>query len=139
APDLSLTQEDLGKLEAMLDRLGDLTKVGDSYVYQNQQGWAGYEIPPGAANQPGKPLSPLKLAEILRSDVWDNWIFRDRDYSWQTSLLEPVGGMDQFVNSFVRQPLAREAGTIEGLVRFGAKGAGIEVGNDKVTVAYEAG
>jgi len=140
--DLPLTKEDLGKLHAMLAQFGDLTKVEGNpptYVYQNEHGWAGYEIPPGAATQPGKPLSPLKLEEILRSDVWDNWIFRDRDYSWQTSLLEPVGGMDQFVKSFARQPLAREAGTIEGLVHFGAKVLGIDVGNDKVTVAYEEG
>jgi monoamine oxidase len=137
--DLPLTQEDLGKLHAMLARFGDLTKVDGGYVYKNEQGWAGYEIPPGGATQPGKPLSPLKLEEILRSDVWDNWIFRDRDYSWQTSLLEPVGGMDMFVKSFARQPLAREIGTIEGLVHFGAKVAGIEVGNDKVTIAYEQG
>jgi monoamine oxidase len=137
--DLPLTPDDIKKLHAMLAEFGDLTKIDDTYVYRNQQGWAGYEIPPGAANQPGKPLSPLKLEEILRSDVWDNWIFRDRDYSWQTSLLEPVGGMDQFVKGFARQPLAREAGTIEGLVHFGAKVMGIEVGNDKVTVAYEEG
>jgi monoamine oxidase len=138
--DLALTKEDLDKLHDMLVEFGDLTEVPGNpptFVYQNQSGRAGYEIPPGPATEPGKPLSPLALEEILRSDVWDDWIFRDRDYSWQTSLLEPVGGMDQFVKSFARQPLAREAGTIEGLVHFGAKVSGIEVGNDKVTIAYE--
>ena len=140
--DLPLTKDDIGKLHAMLAQFGDLTKIdGDppTYVYQNQQGRAGYEVPPGRATQPGKPLSPLRLEEILRSGVWDNWIFRDRAYDWQTSLLEPVGGMDQFVKSFARQPLVRGAGTIEGLVHFGAKVTGIEVGDDKVTVAYEEG
>jgi monoamine oxidase len=138
--DLQLTPEDIKKLHKMLVEFGDLTEVpGGSAVYRNRQGWAGYEIPPGNASQEGKPLSPLKLEEILRSDVWDNWIFRDRDYSWQTSLLEPVGGMDMFVKSFARQPLAREAGAIEGLVHFGAKVTSIEVGNDKVTVGYEEG
>jgi len=140
--DLPLTPEDIKKLHDMLVQFGDLTEIDGNpptAVYQNKSGWAGYEVPPGSATQPGRPLSPLKLEEILRSDVWDNWIFRDRDYSWQTSLLEPVGGMDQFVKSFARQPLAREAGTIEGLVHFGAKVTGIEVGNDKVTVAYEEG
>jgi monoamine oxidase len=140
--DLPLTKEDIKRLHDMLVEFGDLTEVKGNpptSVYQNKSGWAGYEIPPGRATQPGKPLSPLALEEILRSDVWDNWIFRDRDYSWQTSLLEPVGGMDQFVKSFARQPLAREAGTIEGLVHFGAKVAAIDVGNDKVTVAYDEG
>jgi monoamine oxidase len=142
--DLPLTKEDIKRLHDMLVQFGDLTEIkGDisppPTVYENKSGWAGYQIPPGAANQPGKPLSPLALEEILRSNVWNNWIFRDRDYSWQTSLLEPVGGMDQFVKSFARQPLARAAGTIEGLVHFGARVTGIEVGNDKVTVAYEEG
>ena len=137
--DLPVSKEDLGKLHAMLAQFGDLTKVDGGYVYQNEQGWAGYEIPPGNAHQHGKPLSPLRLEEILRSDVWDNWIFRDRDYSWQTSLLEPVGGMDQFAKGFARQPLAREIGTIEGLVHFGAKVSSIDIGEDKVTIAYDEG
>ena len=140
--DLPLTPDDIKKLQAMLANFGDLTKIEGNpptYVYQNGHGWAGYEIPPGGATQPGKPYSPLKLEEILRSDVWDSWIFRDRQYYWQTSLLEPVDGMDQFVKSFARQPLARQIGTVEGLVHFGAKVSGIDIGKDKVTVAYEQG
>ena len=63
----------------------------------------------------------MKLEEILRSRLWDDWIFRDADIYWQTSLLEPVGGMDQFFKGFMRQPLARQSGTIEGLIRYAAK------------------
>ena len=77
--------------------------------------------PPGLADQPGKPLSPLALDEILRSNVWNDFIFRDAEYYWQTSLLEPVGGMDNFVKAFARQSLTRQAGTIDGLIRYGAK------------------
>jgi len=142
--DLPLSREDLDRLHDMLVEFGDLTEVTaagkpPTWTYQNKSGRAGYEIPPGSASQPGKPLSPLALEEILRSEVWNTWIFRDRQYSWQTSLLEPVGGMDHFVKSFARQPLARETGSIEGLVHFGAKVTGIEIGNDKVTVAYDEG
>lgn len=137
--DLAVSREDLDRLHDMLVELGDLTKVDGTWTYRNASGRAGYEIPPGSASQPGKPLSPLALEEILRSDVWNDWIFRDRDYSWQTSLLEPVGGMDMFVKGFARQPLSRDTGSIEGLVHFGAKVTGIEVGNDKVTVAYDEG
>ena len=35
--------------------------------------------------------------------------------------MEPVGGMDNFVKAFARQSLTRQTGTIEGLVRFGAR------------------
>ena len=79
----------------------------------------------------------MALDEILRSRVWDDYIFRDAEFFWQTSLLEPVGGMDNFVKAFARQSLMQQGGTIEGLVRFGAKVTAIEVASDKVYVAFE--
>jgi monoamine oxidase len=95
--------------------------------------------PPGLADQRGKPLSPLALDEILRSNVWNDYIFRDAEYFWQTSLLEPVGGMDNFVKAFARQPLRRQAGTIEGLIRYGAKVVGVDVGSEEVEVRFADG
>ena len=44
---------------SMIERDGKVT-----YTYANKSGRAGYEVPPGLANQPGKPLSPLVLDEI---------------------------------------------------------------------------
>jgi monoamine oxidase len=141
--DLPISKDDLGKFQEMLAVFGGLTKTDaggrTSYSYKNQFGRAGYEVPPGTAREPGKPLSPLALDEILRSNVWNDWIFRDAEYFWQTSLLEPVGGMDNFVKSFARQPLTRQSGTVEGLIRFGAKVGGIELADDKVTIAFQDG
>jgi monoamine oxidase len=139
--DLPIAPADLEKFQEMLANFGALTKTEaggrTSYSYKNQWGRAGYEIPPGLAREPARPLSPLALDDILRSRVWDDFIFRDAEYFWQTSLLEPVGGMDNFVKGFARQPLARQAGTIEGLVRFGAKVGAIEVSSDEVIIAFE--
>jgi monoamine oxidase len=59
------------------------------------------------------------------------------NYEWQTSLMEPVGGMDMFVKSFARQPLARQLGSIEGLIRYGAKVTEIHTSTDNVTIAFE--
>src|SRR5262245_23514092 len=140
--DLPVTGTDVEKLRDMLATFGDLTKVdaaGKVYSYRNQSGRAGYEIPPGLANEPGKPLSPLALDEILRSNVWNDYIFRDAEYYWQASLLEPVGGMDYFVKAFARQPLRRQGGTIESLVRYGVPVTAIELSGDKVTVVYQEG
>jgi monoamine oxidase len=141
--DLPVTGSDLEKLQEMLVQFGDLTKVetpgrAPSWSYQNQSGRAGLERPAGVAIPP-KPISPMKLEEILRSRVWDDWIMRDADIYWQTSLLEPVGGMDNFFRGFLRRPLAREAGTIEGLIRYGAKVTEIEIAADKVSVRYDDG
>ena len=141
--DLPLAKDDLEKFQEMLATFGGLTKTEaggrTSYSYKNQWGRAGYETPPGSAREPGKPLSPLALDEILRSNVWNDWIFRDAEYFWQTSLLEPAGGMDNFVKSFARQPLARQLGTIGGLICYGAKVTAIDVASDKVTIAFHDG
>src|SRR5215216_5423975 len=137
---LPVTGNDLDKLREMLATFGGLTKIESagktSYSYQNQFGRAGFEIPPGLAGEPGKPLSPLALDEILRSNVWNDYIFREAEYFWQASLLEPAGGMDHFVKAFARQPLRRQPGTIESLVRQGAAVTAIDIASDKVTVAY---
>jgi monoamine oxidase len=134
--DQAVTGNDLTALRAMLEKFGGLSS---DRSYRNEYGRAGYEIPPGLADQRGKPLSPLALDEILRSNLWNDYIFRDAEYFWQTSLLEPVGGMDNFVKAFARQPLARQAGTIEGLIRYGAKAVAIEVAADRVGIQFEDG
>ena len=145
-PDLELPVQgaDLEKLHDMLVTFGDLTKIeqpgkAPTWSYQNQSGRAGYETPPGLAREPGRPLSPLALDEILRSNVWNDWIFRDAEYYWQTSLMEPVGGMYNFFKGFLRQPLARGSGSLKGLIRYGAKVNAIDVGGDKVTIGYDDG
>lgn len=139
--DLPVSGADLEKLQAMLAQFGDLTRVdrpdgAPSYSYRNQYGRAGLERPPGVARR-GRPISPMKLEEILRSEVWQDWLFRDAEVYWQTSLLEPVGGMDNFFKGFLRQPLARQSGTLEGLIRYGARATGVELREDKVAVRYE--
>lgn len=135
--DLPVSTPNLEKLQEMLVKFGDLTQNQDkSWSYQNQSGRAGFERPAGVAT-PIKPIGPMKLEDILRSRVWDDWLMRDADVYWQTSLLEPVGGMDNFFKGFLRQPLTRQLGSIEGLIRYGSAVTEIENGADKVTVAYD--
>jgi monoamine oxidase len=141
--DLPVSGDDLEKLQELLVQFGDLTKVdmpgkAPSYSYRNQYGRAGLETAPGVA-QRGRPISPMQLDEILRSNVWQSWLFRDAEIFWQTSLLEPVGGMDSFWKGFLRQPLTRQGGSLGGLIRYGAKATGIALRDDKVTVRFEDG
>ena len=141
--DLPIARADLEIFRDMLARFGDLTKIerdGETgYVYRNAFGRSGYDVMPGLADEPGRPMSPMALDEILRSQVWNDYIFRDAEFTWQASLLEPVGGMDNFFKGFLRQPSRRRGGTIGGLVRLNAKVTAIEVASDKVTVAFEQG
>lgn len=140
--DVPVSGTELETLREMLAQFGDLTKVetagkARSYSYKNQSGRAGFEVPPAGADEPGKPLTPLALEEILRSGLWNDWLLRDADYFWQTSLLEPVGGMDNFAKGFARQPLTRQAGTIDGLIRYGAKAIGLDVGGERVSIRFQ--
>ena len=141
--DLPVTATELESLQDMVARFGDLTKVetpgkAPNWSYQNESGRAGFASPPGVATPP-KPIGPMKLDEILRSRVWNDGILRDASINWQTSLMEPVGGMDHFFKGFLRQPLARGSGTIEGLIRYGAEVTAIDVAADKVTIAFDDG
>lgn len=140
--DLPINKADIETFRDMLSKFGDLTKIERdgkvTYSYRNANGRAGYEVPPGLASEPGRPLSPIALDEILRSYVWNDYIFRDAEIFWQTSLMEPAGGMDNFFKGFVRQP-SRRNGTIGGLVRTNAKVTAIDVGADKATIAYKQG
>jgi len=141
--DLPVSGADLENLHDMVARFGDLSKVdtpgkAPSWLYQNESGRAGLAMPPGVATPP-KPIGPMKLEEILRSRVWNEGILRDANINWQTSLMEPVGGMDRFFKGFLRQPLARGSGTIEGLIRYGAKVTAIDAASDKVAIAFDDG
>jgi monoamine oxidase len=139
--DLPLSKTDIEKFQDLLVNFGGLTKSVQSgttsYSYANRTGRAGFERSRGVGNRPLVPLDPLSLDEILRSDLWNDFIFRDGDIEWQASLLEPVGGMDNFVKAFARQSLSRQTGNIEGLVRFGAKVTAVSNGDDKVQIYYQ--
>ena len=141
--DLPLTKTDVEKFQDLLMNFGGLTKSVQagtaSYSYKNQTGRGGFERSHGVGNRPMVGLSPLALDEILRSELWNDFIFRDSEIMWQASLLEPTGGMDNFVKAFARQPLTQKPGTLDGLVRLGARVTAINVGNDRVTVAYDGG
>lgn len=137
--ELPVTKDQLEAFREMIARFGDLTKIGEGaetrYVYRNRWGRAGYEVPPGLPNEPGKPLSPMKLDEILKSKVWDDYIFRDAEFFWQSTLLEPVGGMDNFYKAFLRQPRMRGNGTIADLIQYGRAVDAIDITGDGVAIS----
>jgi monoamine oxidase len=140
--DLPLQKTDIEKFQDLLMNFGGLTRsITDStrsYSYTNQTGRAGFERSHGVGNRPLVPLDPLTLDEILQSDLWNDFIFRDTEIMWQASLLEPVGGMDNFVKAFARQSLTRQTGNVEGLVRFGCRVTALSVeSEDKVNIIYQ--
>jgi monoamine oxidase len=133
--ELPASKEELESLHDMLVQFGGLSGNG---TYSNAQARAGYVNGrgPGVAFK-GVPETALQLNEILNSEVWNNWLFRDAIIYWQTSLMQPTGGMDMFVRGFLRQPLRAQQGTLEGLIHYGAEAKTISVGDKGVTVTYK--
>jgi len=126
------------RLTAMLAEFGGLSKPAnpdDPWPYTNASGRAGYVTPPGVLVPPPQPLDPIPLQDMLKSEVWKESVFRETRYYWQSSLMQPVGGMDMFWKGFLRQKLAHQPGrTVANLIRYNAPAWQIQLGADKVTV-----
>lgn len=138
--DLPVREEDVEALREMLRRMGGLgrTRWGaqDRYMYTNREGRAGFTRPPAGPGEPGVPISPMALEEILGSKVWNSALFADTRPALQASLLEPTGGMDRLIKAFLHQP-TRKGGRIEELLRLRSPVRALEIAEDKVTIGYE--
>ncbi len=100
ALDASLGAGDQAVFLEMLREFGALQRHGGGLAY-NGSGRAGYTVPPGAGRRPGTLYPEIDLKTLLDSDFWKNGLFNDMVDFWQTSLLQPVGGMDRIVDGFL--------------------------------------
>ncbi|MEU1625036.1 FAD-dependent oxidoreductase [Streptomyces sp. NPDC020096] len=78
-----------------------------------------------------KPVPPLKFEELLRSKFWKARFYQPIDHLWQSTMFQPVGGMDQIVKAFEKR--------LGGIVRLEAEVTEITL-NDVgpgVTVTYK--
>ncbi|WP_342239727.1 flavin monoamine oxidase family protein [Inquilinus sp. OTU3971] len=79
----------------------------------------------GAEPVPGEPIG---LSDILNSRLWRS-LQSFALYEFQTTMFQPVGGMDMIGKAF--------AGQLDGLIRYNAKVTRIQQGEAGVTVTYE--
>ena len=88
----------------------------------------GYARDPGGGLS-GEPLpsDPVALSELLRSRVW-RYLLGFSRYNFQTTMFQPVGGMDMIGKAF-----AREVGS---LIHYNAKVTEIRQNDSGVTVSY---
>ncbi len=82
----------------LLDLLPSFGKVdpAQGFAY-NGSNRLGYTVPPGVTT-PGKIEERIPRAELLASKFWKHRFYQPEDFEWQTSLLEPVGGMGKIVD-----------------------------------------
>jgi monoamine oxidase len=117
--------------ELLLHALKSWGALDDNYAYKANlisADFRGYAKPPGGGLN-AAPLAgePIDLSEILHSRLWrylQNFAF----HSFQTTMFQPVGGMDMIGKAF-----ARELGE---LIRYDAKVIRIAQDESGVTVTY---
>ncbi len=118
--------------EILLQALRSWGALDQNYAYKADAASAelrGYAKPPGgglgAAPIPGQPID---LSDILKSRLW-RYLQNFSMYLFQTTMFEPVGGMDMIGKAFARE--------IGDLIRYDAKVARIAQDDGGVTVTYE--
>ena len=117
--------------EMLLESLKEWGALRNDYRYRagmESSGRRGYLRDPGGG-QTATPLpsKPIGLGEILKSGLW-RFLTHGHIYEFQTTLFQPVGGMDM-----ISQALAREVGN---LVRFNCKVTAIKQDGHGVTARY---
>ncbi len=120
------------------DLKGDPEDAGE-YLYYAGTNRAGYAVLPGAGRRPGKLHPHVGLEEILASGFWNKEIFNDMRSYWQTSLLQPKGGMDMLWQRLLKQPVGVDGRRrVQDLVKLGSPVTTIaNVADDgKVKVAW---
>lgn len=104
-------------LDALSKSFGELD---NNYEYEGGS-HAGYSVQPGAGNQPGELFKPFAFADLLKAEkIWNSQVYNDMRYYWQTSLMQPIGGIDNIAATFLRQP-ANNGKLVGNLVQLNTK------------------
>lgn len=126
--DEALGHIDRQRFLEMLSSFGQLQRSPDGrYRYDPQDPnflgfpWTGYVKEPGAGYDAGRKARRIPLDEIVGSDIWrsDNQLlFNNLNYFWQSSLLQPTGGMDMIWKAFLKQVISDDGKTVNDLITF---------------------
>ena len=127
--DDAVTKEDK---EILLEALRGWGALDEHYEYKAgiaSSDRRGYESDPGGGLS-GLPVpsGPIALSDILSSRLWQGLV-QGGVYEFQTTLFQPVGGMDMIAKGFVRE--------VGDLIRYHAKVRAIHQDAHGVTVTYD--
>jgi monoamine oxidase len=126
--DAELSREDQDKLLESLRSWGALDRQFRYATNTNSSDRRGYAVDPGGGLMPDPvPSEPLDRSELLRSQLWRS-IAAGAEYEFQSTIFQPVGGMDQIAMAIYRQ--------VKDLVRFNARVTKIDQSDTGVTVTY---
>lgn len=138
ALDRELTGIDRQVFLDMLRRYGSLRRMADgSYAFLGTP-QAGYIQAPGAGLDAGIPNPVLSLAAVLDSKFWQGELFHHLEYAWQSTLLQPVGGMDMIWRAFLRQSVPGNR-TLQDLVTLASPVSSVRNTAEGVEIVHGAG
>lgn len=124
----AVTREDREKLMEALSGWAGLDKSGKykkSYDVSLRRGFA---VDAGGGLMPKEENSDIiDFQTLLQSDLWQH-IATGQNYEFQTTLFQPVGGMDAIARGFEKQ--------VSDLIRYNAKVTEIDQSANGVTVQY---
>jgi monoamine oxidase len=128
ALDAAVTTEDREKLLAGLQSWGALDKNYRYSASLHSSAFRGFERSHGGGLMPKAQASePIDLHTLLQSNLWSQ-IGSGNLYELQTTIFQPVGGMDMLA-----QAMARDLGR---LIQYNAKVSKVEQSANAVTVHY---
>jgi monoamine oxidase len=126
--DEAVTAEDQ---EILLQALRSWGALDRNYRYNASLASAefrGYAKPPGGGlSATPSPSEPVTLPDLLKSRLW-RYLNNFANYNMQTTMFQPVGGMDMIGKAF-----AREVGDC---IRYNAKVTKIQQSDHSVTVTF---
>lgn len=127
--DAEVTEVDRVKLVASLREYGVLNDDNAYVASDATSQYRGYEREAGGGRDAAPTASePLEMSKILGSDLW-RWLSDPESVHHQSSIFQPVGGMDMIAQAF-----AREVGDV---ITFNAKVISMLQDDTGVTVRYE--
>ncbi|MEV0650967.1 FAD-dependent oxidoreductase [Phytomonospora sp. NPDC050363] len=104
ALDTELSPQRRTRLLSLLASFGDLPRdktgkpLGSDYNGSTRCGY----LDPLDVHNTLKPMTPLDLREIIDADYWLTNYHQPMDHLWQSTMFQPVGGMDQIAEGFLR-------------------------------------
>ena len=94
-----LTNEDRERLIAAIAGFGDL-RPGGRFLGTAH---SGYTVTPSPAVPLGSIRKPLPLSDLVRADFWQLKATFFDDFDQAGTMLQPIGGMDQFPMAFAKR------------------------------------
>jgi len=119
----AVSDSDQERMISFLRQYGDLAP---DLLYRGSSR-SGYTSLPGAAGDKGSINSPVPMAALLDADMWHAIMF-DELFVMQSTMFQPVGGMDHIAKAFQRQ--------LGDMIRLGAVVDYIGRRGDGVAISY---